>query len=132
MNKEQQLHTALDMFVENFLTALDCDGCTRFVACMLDNHKIKYDVYEGVILNKETKKGFPIHNWILTKKGVLFDFKTEKWIGCKSDKTTYLRARKLDKETWILPNKMPKSVLLGTLLSYGIEAPLATMVEKNG
>ena len=131
MNKEQRLRAALEPFIEHFLPALDCDGCTRFVACMLKHHKIDFEIYECGIKNRATGKTFPIHNFIETKNGIIFDFKTEKWIGCKSDKTDYIDVKRVNKDSWILLNKMPESVLLGTLLMYGVKAPIATMV-KNG
>lgn len=122
MKEEEKLRDVLELFADNFLPALDCDGCTRFVSYLLENKKIEFDIYEGSIYETNNKSNsFPIHNWIKTKKGTIFDFKTKKWLGVTSDKVTYVDVKNLDKKEF-LPKE--RTTTLGILLHFGIEAPL--------
>lgn len=121
-DEEIKIRDILESFVDEFLPYLDCDGCTRFVAFMLENKNIDFMIFTGSI--KNDKHFFPLHYWIETSNGVTFDFKCEKWIGTKSDKTTYNVQEEINKEKFLSVGGN-KELIMGILLKYGSE-------NKNG
>jgi len=120
---EDHMRQTLQRFCDEFLPALDCDGCTRFVAFMLENKGIPFEIYTGgfhEIMNP--KNSFNPHYWIVTKQGTILDFKTEKWIGVKSIDVSYTNIRLVDKAEFLSVGGS-RELVLGVILSCGVTAP---------
>lgn len=120
MTKEYEikLRDLLQNFCDELLPYLDCDGCTRLISVFLDSKKIEHEIYTGAI--RFGYKSFPLHYWIKTKNGTIFDFKSEKWIGVKSDKVEYIGEVQVSKEGFMLPLKDNKSLIIGILIEGGM------------
>jgi len=89
-------------FAKLFLTHLDCDGCTRLVSILLDNLGIEHNIYSGIIYETKNKLNtFPLHYWIITGQGIIFDFKSEKWLGVTFEYVTYQNIMLLDKSKFM-------------------------------
>lgn len=116
--KEQELEQTLSKFIDTFLYKLDCDGSTRLVAMLLQNKKIDFKIYTGAIQHKNNH--FPLHYWIETSNGVIFDFKSKKWIGVDSKETTYLNKELVDTQEFLSVGGN-KYTVMGVLLCIGSE-----------
>lgn len=119
IENEKKLWGIIKDFVEEFGTNWDCDGCTRFVGLLLRKKDIKFQIYQGKIRSKKNRNMcFPLHNWIMTEKGIIFDFKAKKWIGGDGDDVEYYDYIKISKQ-WLCPNGVDEHLILGILLSMG-------------
>jgi|TARA_R100000049_G_C1956778_1_gene114083 hypothetical protein len=115
-NSIKEIHTTLKNFVDTFAPHWDCDGCTRFVGIMLDSLNVKYKIYAGSIFDiKNTKNTFPIHFWIKTKDGTIFDFKAQKWLKIPQEQVRYTYLGIVTK-SWLTLNTT-KDVILSTLIT---------------
>ena len=120
MQEQERLRDILENFCDEFLPELDCDGCTRLVGFLLASKNIDFEIYSGKIVSQlNPVKIFPIHYWIKTKDGILFDFKTKKWIGVTSDKTNYQSITKLDKNEFLSVGGN-QTIIMGVLLQCGM------------
>lgn len=109
MESEEQLREILEPFVTIFLPHLECDGATRVVSFLLDKKGIEFDVYVGSISHKD--KSFSPHFWVETKKGTVFDFTAQKWIGVTWREAEYCKEQKAP-----LSDFIPSPIVLGALL----------------
>ena len=87
--KDMRLYDFISSIVKNHLEYSDCDGCIRVVAYLLKLAGIKFKIWTGIISRKDNGKEFPIHYWVETKDGQIWDFKSYKWLQKESDDCNY-------------------------------------------
>ena len=130
ITEQIKLRDTLQKFCDEFLPNLECDGCTRFASFLLIAKNIKFEIYLGEIESQtHPNNQFPLHYWIKTKQGILFDFKTKKWIGVESDKTNYQNITKINKKEFLIVGGNP-TIVMGILLHEGIIKSNAEKIKE--
>lgn len=59
---------------------LECDGLTRVLSYVLNQHKVKHKIMIGVLYHKGNKV-VPIHWWIILADGRTVDYRARMWAG---------------------------------------------------
>lgn len=64
---------------------LECDGLTRVLTTVLQEHSIPHTCMAGTLTLTGTNTGAPLHFWIDLPDGQRIDYRARMWLGISPD-----------------------------------------------
>jgi hypothetical protein len=64
---------------------LECDGLTRVLTTVLQEHSIPHVCVVGTLTYTGTNEGAPVHFWIDLPSGERIDYRARMWLGERPD-----------------------------------------------